>query len=151
MMMPANYSAVAENEMTYVVGGAVALGDILADKLDVSNWKKFNSNMVTLIGNAYLGGFIDNTAGVIFGGNYTPFATVRGYVHNLGSKGLLNFDSFGAGAKSVLNIGLNLVGNAAAVYNLATGTVANAIAGARVYGHDNATNKDITGPWLIIK
>ena len=151
MMMPANYSAVAENEMTYVVGGAVALGDILADKLDVSNWKKFNSNMVTLIGNAYLGGFIDNTAGVIFGGNYTPFATVRGYVHNLGSKGLLNFGSFGDGAKSVLNIGLNLVGNAAAVYNLATGTVANAIAGDRVYGHDNATNKDITGPWLIIK
>ena len=151
MMMPANYSAVAENEMTYVVGGAVALGDILADKLDVSNWKKFNSNMVTLIGNAYLGGFIDNTAGVIFGGNYTPFATVRGYVHNLGSKGLLNFDSFGDGAKSVLNIGLNLVGNAAAVYNLATGTVANAIAGDRVYGHDNVTNKDITGPWLIIK
>ncbi len=150
MMMPANYSAVAENEMTYVVGGAVALGDILADKLDVSNWKKFNSNMVTLIGNAYLGGFIDNTAGVIFGGNYTPFATVRGYVHNLGSS-LLNFDSFGAGAKSVLNIGLNLVGNAAAVYNLATGTVANAIAGDRVYGRDNATNKDITGPWLIIK
>ena len=151
MMMPANYSAVAENEMTYVVGGAVALGDILADKLDVSNWKKFNSNMVTLIGNAYLGGFIDNTAGVIFGGNYTPFATVRGYVHNLGGKGLLNFGSFGDGAKSVLNIGLNLVGNAAAVYNLATGTVANAIAGDRVYGHDDATNKDITGPWLIIK
>ena len=150
MMMPANYSAVAENEMTYVVGGAVALGDILADKLDVSNWKKFNSNMVTLIGNAYLGGFIDHTAGVIFGGNYTPFATVLGYVSNLKKGGLLNFDSFGAGAKSVLNIGLNLAGNAAAVYNLATGTVANAIAGDRVYGKDN-NNKDITGPWLIIK
>ncbi len=137
MMMPANYSAVAENEMTYVVGGAVALGDILADKLDVSNWKKFNSNMVTLIGNAYLDGFIANTAGVIFRGNYRPFDTVRGYVHNLGSKGLLDFNSFGTGAKSVLNIGLNLVGNAAAVYNLATGTVANAIAGDRVYGKDD--------------
>ena len=144
MMMPANYSAVAENEMTYVVGGAVALGDILADKLDVSNWKKFNSNMVTLIGNAYLGGFIDNTAGVIFGGNYTPFATVRGYVHNLGSKGLLNFDRFGTGAKSVLNIGLNLVGNAAAVYNLATGTVANAIAGDRTFSDGKK------GSWLKI-
>ncbi len=147
MMMPANYSAVAENEMTYVVGGAVALGDILADKLDVSNWKKFNSNMVTLIGNAYLGGFIENTAGVIFGGNYRPFATILKYGSTL--KPMMDFSSFGAGAKSVLNIGLNLAGNAAAVYNLATGTVANAIAGDRVYGKDN-NNKDITGPWLII-
>ena len=135
MMMPANYSAVAENEMTYVVGGAVALGDILADKLDVSNWKKFNSNMVTLIGNAYLDGFIANTAGVIFSGNYRPFDTIRKYGSTL--KPMMNFDSFGTGAKSVLNIGLNLVGNAAAVYNLATGTVANAIAGDRVYGKDD--------------
>ena len=135
MMMPANYSAVAENEMTYVVGGAVALGDILADKLDVSNWKKFNSNMVTLIGNAYLDGFIANTAGVIFSGNYRPFDTIRKYGSTL--KPMMHFDSFGTGAKSVLNIGLNLVGNAAAVYNLATGTVANAIAGDRVYGKDD--------------
>ena len=43
MMMPANFSAIAENELTYVNGGAVALEDILADKLEVSNWKKFIS------------------------------------------------------------------------------------------------------------
>ena len=121
MMMPANYSAVAENEMTYVVGGAVALGDILADKLDVSNWKKFNSNMVTLIGNA----------GVIFSGNYRPFDTIRKYGSTLAP--MMHFDSFGAGAKSVLNIGLNLVGNAAAVYNLATGTVKNGAEGAAIH------------------
>ena len=50
MMMPANFSAVAENELTYVVGGA-SLVDYLAPAMKAENWQKFNTNMVTLIGN----------------------------------------------------------------------------------------------------
>ena len=37
MMMPANFSAISENEMTYVNGGA-GLAEILAPALEVSNW-----------------------------------------------------------------------------------------------------------------
>lgn len=136
--MPANYTAVAENELTYVNGGAIALGDILADKLEVSNWKKFNTNMVTLIGNKFVGDYVKNTLGVLFDGMYVPgdlgraaFGTVKG-AYKTGSKSLDDgisanpgVSSFLTGANGVLNAGLRMVGSAAAIYNLATGTVKN--------------------------
>ena len=71
MMMPANFSAISENEMTYVNGGA-SLADILAPSLEVKNWQKFNTNMVTIIGNSFLGKYVENTVGVLFGGAYKP-------------------------------------------------------------------------------
>ena len=49
MMMPANFSAVAENEMTYVVGGGLV--DVLAPVLPTADWQRFNTNLVTIIGN----------------------------------------------------------------------------------------------------
>ena len=52
-MMPANFSAISENEMTYVNGGA-SLSEILAPELKLENWQKFNQNMVTIIGNSFL-------------------------------------------------------------------------------------------------
>ena len=58
MMMPANFSAISENEMTYVNGGA-SLAEILAPELKVENWQKFNTNMVTIIGNSFLGKYVD--------------------------------------------------------------------------------------------
>ena len=39
MMMPANYSVIAENEMTYVNGGALI--DCFAPLMTSSNWKTF--------------------------------------------------------------------------------------------------------------
>ena len=134
MMMPANFTAIAENELTYVNGGAIALGDILADKLEVSNWKKFNTNMVTLIGNAFVGGYIDNTLGVLFSGNYDPIhnSMIGGWAKKMGEKFVIDDDAnFTWGytalhsANALLNVGLNIAGNAAAIYNLATGTVKN--------------------------
>ena len=129
MMMPANYSAIAENEMTYVVGGT--LGDILAPKLEVADWKRFNTNMVTLIGNAFVGGYIDNTLGKLFGGNYDPIhnSMIGGWFDRMseigGEDAAFSGGPIIAGANKALNIGLNIVGNAAAIYNLATGTVKN--------------------------
>ena len=131
MMMPANYSAIAENELTYVNGGAIALGDILADKLEVSNWKKFNTNMVTLIGNAFVGNYIDNTLGKLFSGSYDPIhnSMIGGWFGRMseigGEDAAFSGGPIIAGANKALNIGLNIVGNAAAIYNLATGTVKN--------------------------
>ena len=138
MMMPANFSAISENEMTYVNGGA-SLADILAPSLEVKNWQKFNTNMVTIIGNSFLGKYVENTVGVLFDGKYVPgdlgkawfqgvdgaYGTGKGQVGNVTeSEG---FNKFLAGSNGVLNAGLRMVGSAAAIYNLATGTVKNAV------------------------
>ena len=136
MMMPANFSAISENEMTYVNGGA-SLAEILAPELKVENWQKFNTNMVTIIGNSFLGKYVENTVGVLFDGKYVPgdlgkawfqgvdgaYGTGKGQVGNVTeSEG---FNKFLAGSNGVLNAGLRMVGSAAAIYNLATGTVKN--------------------------
>ncbi len=75
MMMPANYSVIAENEMTYVNGGANAIidaiGVVTAPIWDWSNVKTFSTNIVTIIGNSYLEKLVDNTIGVVFSGNTT--------------------------------------------------------------------------------
>ena len=130
--MPANFSAISENEMTYVNGGAAALADILAPALEVSNWQKFNTNMVTIIGNKFMQDYVNDTVGTLFSGTYTPGAMTIGWANSIAGayntgKDALGPDSFFAGgsaipgvANGVLNAGLQLLGNAAAIYNLAT-------------------------------
>ena len=70
MMMPANFSAVSENEMTYVMGGSVA--DYLAPAMGAAQWKNFHKNLITIVGNKYVQGFLDNTVGAVFSGTWTP-------------------------------------------------------------------------------
>ena len=141
MMMPANFSAISENEMTYVNGGTT-LAEILAPTLKVENWQKFNTNMVTLIGNKFVQSYVNNTLGELFSGVYVPgdlgraaFGTVKG-AYKTGSESLdegisanPGVSSFLAGANGVLNAGLRMVGSAAAIYNLSTGTVKNFVSG----------------------
>ena len=134
MMMPANFSAISENEMTYVNGGA-SLAEILAPELKVENWQKFNTNMVTIIGNSFMGKYINNTIGVLFNGAYKPgnlgkawFSSVSKYYNN--GRDAIQDPTFSRlpgldVANGVLNAGLRIVGSAAAIYNLATGTVKN--------------------------
>ena len=127
--MPANFSAVSENEMTYVMGGSVA--DYLAPVMTKKEWSNFSKNLVTIIGNSYLGNFVNNTLGVIFSGTYVP----GGVLSNFGSdiSGIWNANYNDADTKSkilsgmagVLNVGLNIAGNLAAIYNLGFGTVKN--------------------------
>ena len=137
MMMPANFSAISENEMTYVNGGA-SLADILAPSLEVKNWQKFNTNMVTIIGNSFMSNYIKNTVGVLFDGAYKPGdlgnAWLTGVKGAYGTGYKAGFgkhenetagDKFLNGGNGVLNAGLSMVGSAAAIYNLATGTVKN--------------------------
>ena len=140
MMMPANFSAISENEMTYVNGGA-SLADILAPELKVENWQKFNQNMVTIIGNSFMDKYIGNTVGTLFNGDYKPgnlgnawFTGVKGAYGTGFDAGfgkhegeLTAGDKFLNGANGVLNAGLRMVGSAAAIYNLATGTVKNTV------------------------
>ncbi len=136
--MPANFSAISENEMTYVNGGA-SLAEILAPELKVENWQKFNTNMVTIIGNSFMSNYIKNTVGVLFNGAYKPGnlgsawltgvkdAYGTGYNAGFGKHGdeQTAGDKFLNGGNGVLNAGLRMVGSAAAIYNLATGTVKN--------------------------
>ena len=136
--MPANFSAVAENEMTYVVGGGLV--DVLAPVLTTADWQRFNTNLVTIIGNTYMADFINNTVGKVFSGTYGikngVFATYGNVVKGIWNNNYTqdpNADGktkFLTGSKGVLNVALNIVGNAGAIYNLATGTVKNAAANA---------------------
>ena len=130
MMMPANFSAVSENEMTYVMGGSVA--DYLAPVMTKKEWSKFSQNLVTIIGNSYLNNFVASTVGTIFNGTYTPGNVLRNFGSDIAGIWDANFDATSnktkvlSGMKSVLNVGLNVVGNLAAIYNLGFGTVKNA-------------------------
>ena len=131
MMMPANFSAISENEMTYVSGGA-SLSEILAPALTVENWQKFNTNMVTIVGNSFLDSFVNNTVGQLFNGAYKPGNLGKTWwnntvvdAYNSGyTAGFGKGDSTGARFlntnNGVLNVALRLAGSAAAVYNLAT-------------------------------
>ena len=122
MMMPANYSAIAENEMSYVVGGGVVefLGSFTAPVFTVANLKTLNTNVVTLIGNRYLGGLINNTLGLVFNG-YGKDQTWANIKANNVFTGIYNQfkgGQYGDGVASVL-------GTVAALYNLGNATVAN--------------------------
>lgn len=130
MMMPANFSAVSENEMTYVMGGSVA--DYLCPVMTKKEWSKFSTNLVTIIGNSYLNNFVASTVGTIFNGTYTPGNVLRNFGSDIAGIWDANFDATSnktkvlSGMKGVLNVGLNVVGNLAAIYNLGFGTVKNA-------------------------
>ena len=129
MMMPANFSAVSENEMTYVMGGSVA--DYLAPVMTKKEWSKFSQNLVTIIGNSYLNNFVGNTLGVIFSGAYVPGGVLSSFGSDISGIWNANFDGTStktkvlSGMKGVLNVGLNIAGNLAAIYNLGFGTVKN--------------------------
>ena len=141
MMMPANFSAISENEMTYVNGGA-SLSEILAPELKLENWQKFNQNMVTIIGNSFLGSYVSNTVGTLFGGSYKPgnlgkawFSSVSKYynsgydavVGNGVDAGMTYGNTALGTLNGALNAGLRIVGSAAAIYNLATANVKNGL------------------------
>ena len=123
MMMPANYSVIAENEMTYVNGGANfidAIGAVTAPIWDVTNVKTFSTNMVTLIGNKFIGKLVDGTLGVLFSGNTT-------------------WADFKAAPKALFSTGngigddiANFLGLTAAAYNLGRVDVANKASSASI-------------------
>ena len=133
--MPANFSAVSENEMTYVMGGSVA--DYLAPAMGAAQWQNFSKNMVTIVGNKYLSGFLTNTVGAMFSGTWTPGDGLTGFGGQFSNIWKKNYtdnvtgqstgaQKFGYGALGVVNSILNVVGNLAAIYNLGFGTVKNA-------------------------
>lgn len=115
--------------MTYVMGGSVA--DYLAPVMGKKEWSNFSKNLVTIIGNSYLGNFVNNTLGVIFSGTYVPGGVLSNFGSDISGIWNANFDGTDtkskilSGMAGVLNVGLNIAGNLAAIYNLGFGTVKN--------------------------
>ena len=90
MMMPANFTAV-NSEVVY--GGAdlfSVLADTTAPIWNASNVKTFNPNVITLISNSFFTKTVDNTLGVMFGGNWG-----KDNDHIFGEAGSLNQNVFG--------------------------------------------------------
>ncbi len=127
MMMPANFSAVSENEMTYVVGGSLV--DVLVPVMTEKEWQKVNLNLTTIIGNTFVGKLVNATVAPLFTGSYVPgqiFSTVTGalgYKYKTGSEAIVSENKFLRGANGVLNAALSVVGGLAAVYTLGRGDV----------------------------
>ena len=109
MMMPANYSVIAENEMTYVNGGALI--DCFAPLMTSSNWKTFNTNLIKIIGNSFMQPVIDATLGVMFGGQW---GTDTLFGDNGSISGYYTSDA------SVLNKIMGTIGGLATIYTLGT-------------------------------
>ena len=96
--------------------------------------------MVTIIGNSFLGDYVSNTVGTLFGGAYKPgnlgkawFSGVNKYyqggydavVHPDTDAGMTYGNTALGALNGALNAGLRIVGSAAAIYNLATGNAKN--------------------------
>ena len=147
MMMPANYSAIAENEMTYVVGGGLleAIGSVTAPVWGAANVKTFNTNLITIIGNSYVTKVVNGTLGTIFGGSYLVKTgegdnakrnTIFGKDKSLWNE----LDPNGDKETTGLNKFLQGVGALAAVYQLGTSTAKAAVAESKPIGITGALN-----------
>ena len=141
MMMPANYSAIAENEMTYVVGGGLleAIGSVTAPVWGPANVKTFNTNLLTIIGNSYVTKVVNGTLGTIFGGSYLVKTgegddAKRNTIFGK-DKALWNeLDPNDAKETNGFNKFLQGVGALAAVYQLGTSTAKAAVAESKPFG-----------------
>ena len=110
MMMPANYSVIAENEMTYVNGGALI--DCFAPIMTSSNWKTFNTNLIKIIGNSFMKPVINATLGVVFGGSWGVDDTLFGEGGSI--------SGYYTGEQTVLNKIMGTLGGLATIYTLGT-------------------------------
>ena len=126
MMMPANYSVIAENEMTYVNGGASfidAIGAVTAPIWNLDSVKTFNTNIVTLVGNTFLSKVVDQTIGVLFSGE-TTWEAVGAIPKTLFST---NVRGNNIKKTDVGDYVMNALGIAAAVYNLGVAPTKNSV------------------------
>ena len=125
MMMPANFSAVAENEMTYVVGGSLV--DVLAPAMTTANWQNVSANVIKIVGNAFLAKHTTDLLGELFDGNYVPGDVIGYSIKNLDkayNKGYGTFENNAWGlAVGALNAGMQILGGLSAIYTLGSSSI----------------------------
>ena len=125
MMMPANFSAVAENEMTYVVGGSLV--DVLAPAMTTANWQNVSTNVIKIIGNSYLNHHAGSLLETLFDGNYVP-GDVIGYgaktLESAYTTGYSTFENNAWGfAVGAANVGMQILGGLSAIYTLGSSPI----------------------------
>ena len=138
--MPANYSVIAENEMTYVVGGGVieAIGAVTAPRWEWANVKQLSTNIVTIVGNAKLQNVVNKTLGYVFGGN----CEWKQLGENLKGLFVAKNGQFGDSVAQTL-------GTVAAVYNLGNATVKNTAGDVKLtYGAPKAEYKKLSDLYI---
>lgn len=124
MMMPANFSAVAENEMTYVVGGSLV--DVLAPAMTTANWQNVSANVIKIVGNSFLDAYTNSILGQLFDGNYVPGDVIGFSVTNLDKAYNKGYNTFGGNwgfAVGALNAGMQILGGLSAIYTLGSGSI----------------------------
>ena len=124
MMMPANFSAVAENEMTYVVGGSLV--DVLAPAMTTANWQNVSTNVIKIVGNSFLNAYTDSILRQLFDGNYVPGDVIGFSVKNLDKAYNKGYNTFGGNwgfAVGALNAGMQILGGLSAIYTLGSSPI----------------------------
>lgn len=124
MMMPANFSAVAENEMTYVVGGSLV--DVLAPAMTTANWQNVSANVIKIVGNSFLAKYTNDILGQLFDGNYVPGDVIGFSVKNLDKAYNKGYNTFGGNwgfAVGALNAGMQILGGLSAIYTLGSSPI----------------------------
>ena len=124
MMMPANFSAVAENEMTYVVGGSLV--DVLAPAMTTANWQNVSGNVIKIVGNSFLAKYTNDILGQLFDGNYVPGDVIGYSVKNLDKAYNKGYGTFGGNwgfAVGALNAGMQILGGLSAIYTLGSSSI----------------------------
>lgn len=124
MMMPANFSAVAENEMTYVVGGSLV--DVLAPAMTTANWQNVSANVIKIVGNSFLAKYTNDILDQLFDGNYVPGDVIGFSVKNLDKAYNKGYNTFGGNwgfAVGALNAGMQILGGLSAIYTLGSGSI----------------------------
>ena len=125
MKNPANFSAVAENEMTYVVGGSLV--EVLAPAMTTANWQNVSGNVIKIVGNSFLAKYTNDILGQLFDGNYVPGDVIGYSIKNLDkayNKGYGTFENNAWGlAVGALNVGMQILGGLSAIYTLGSSSV----------------------------
>ena len=124
MMMPANFSAVAENEMTYVVGGSLV--DVLAPVMTTENWQNVSANVIKIVGNSFLDAYTSSILGQLFDGNYVPGDVIGNAFSTIGKAYNTGYNTFGGNwgfAVGALNAGMQILGGLSAIYTLGSSSV----------------------------
>ena len=144
MMMPANFSAVAENEMTYVVGGSLV--DVLAPVMTKDNWQNVSGNVIKIVGNSFLAHNVGGAMTTLFDGNYIPGDLIGNAFHTLkdayktGAKTFANGDwGFAVGA---LNAGMQILGGLSAIYTLGSSSIGLEVKGGAYHSNWEPAVKD---------
>ena len=124
MMMPANFSAVAENEMTYVVGGSLV--DVLAPAMTTENWQNVSANVIKIVGNSFLAKYTNDILSQLFDGNYVPGDVIGNAFSTIGKAYNTGYNTFGGNwgfAVGALNAGMQILGGLSAIYTLGSGSI----------------------------